>query len=300
MRICMTPGRPAALCQGRERVLAWGDGSCAGARAPGLRRRQPLLRGARRVHPPPARRAWGPAACSGPRSRASKYHVVGGKVSRAVANATFNPISKPGCLSEYFRGNPNNVDVARAAQGQRADPAPSTSSPWPAPRCSTSRASPAASCTRRSGCSTRRSSRTTPRPCASRSGPSTAGCSRTGASTTRAASSTRRTSTLADVDWAVEELEWALDHGARLIVMRTAAPTTALGRQNPFDPMFDPFWARVNEAGITVVVHAGDSGRSSQRLRRRRVRGELQGRRLRPVASRASTSSRPSTTTCCR
>jgi len=28
--------------------------------------------------------------------------------------------------------------------------------------------------------------------------------------------------------------------------------------------MFDPFWARVNEAGITVVVHAGDSGYSSQ------------------------------------
>ena len=33
--------------------------------------------------------------------------------------------------------------------------------------------------------------------------------------------------------------------------------------------MFDPFWARVNEAGITVVVHAGDSGYSSQRLRER-------------------------------
>jgi hypothetical protein len=27
--------------------------------------------------------------------------------------------------------------------------------------------------------------------------------------------------------------------------------------------MFDPFWARVNEAGITVVAHAGDSGYSS-------------------------------------
>ena len=27
--------------------------------------------------------------------------------------------------------------------------------------------------------------------------------------------------------------------------------------------MFDPFWARVNEAGVTVVVHAGDSGVSS-------------------------------------
>jgi predicted TIM-barrel fold metal-dependent hydrolase len=70
--------------------------------------------------------------------------------------------------------------------------------------------------------------------------------------------------TLADPQWAVEELEWAMDAGARMIVMRTAAPTTAVGQRSPFDPMFDPFWARVNEAGITVVVHAGDSGQSSQ------------------------------------
>ena len=28
-------------------------------------------------------------------------------------------------------------------------------------------------------------------------------------------------------------------------------------------PRFDPFWARVQEAGITVVAHAGDSGYSS-------------------------------------
>ena len=39
-----------------------------------------------------------------------QYHVLGGKVSRAVTNATFDPISKPGCLSEYFRGNPNQVN----------------------------------------------------------------------------------------------------------------------------------------------------------------------------------------------
>jgi predicted TIM-barrel fold metal-dependent hydrolase len=69
--------------------------------------------------------------------------------------------------------------------------------------------------------------------------------------------------TLADPQWAVEELEWALGEGARLLVMRPAAPTTALGRRSPFDPMFDPFWARVDEAGVTVVVHAGDSGVSS-------------------------------------
>ena len=36
-----------------------------------------------------------------------KYHVVGGKVSRAVVNATFTPIAKAGAMHEYFRGNPN-------------------------------------------------------------------------------------------------------------------------------------------------------------------------------------------------
>ena len=70
--------------------------------------------------------------------------------------------------------------------------------------------------------------------------------------------------TLADVAFAVAELEWALDRGARHVVMRPAAPTTRLGQRPPADPEFDPFWARVDEAGITVVVHAADSGYSSQ------------------------------------
>ncbi len=74
---------------------------------------------------------------------------------------------------------------------------------------------------------------------------------------------------LADVDWAVAELEWALDNGARTIVhARRGADHDRSASSSPADPYFDPFWARVNEAGITVVVHAGDSGYSLQRLRR--------------------------------
>jgi predicted TIM-barrel fold metal-dependent hydrolase len=67
---------------------------------------------------------------------------------------------------------------------------------------------------------------------------------------------------LADVDAAVTQLEWALDKGARVIVMRPAAPNTPLGQRPPASEWFDPFWARVNEAGVTVVAHAGDSGYS--------------------------------------
>ncbi|MEY2610728.1 MAG: hypothetical protein RLZZ128_1377 [Actinomycetota bacterium] len=68
---------------------------------------------------------------------------------------------------------------------------------------------------------------------------------------------------LASVEWACSELDWAVANGARVIVMRPAAPTTANGQRSPFDTMYDPFWARVNEAGITTVIHAGDSGYSS-------------------------------------
>ena len=68
---------------------------------------------------------------------------------------------------------------------------------------------------------------------------------------------------LCDLDWAVAELEWAIGRGARTVVMRPAAPHTADGQFAVSDPRFDPFWARVQEAGITVVAHAGDSGYSS-------------------------------------
>jgi len=68
---------------------------------------------------------------------------------------------------------------------------------------------------------------------------------------------------LGDVAWACRELDWALAQGARVIVIRPAAVWTANGPVPPTDPQLDPFWARVNEAGITVVAHAGDSGYTS-------------------------------------
>ena len=34
------------------------------------------------------------------------YHVIGGVVSHAVVNPTFDPIAKAGALYKYFRGNP--------------------------------------------------------------------------------------------------------------------------------------------------------------------------------------------------
>ncbi len=62
------------------------------------------------------------------------------------------------------------------------------------------------------------------------------------------------------VDRAIDELEWVLDQGTRVVLMR---PAPAWGYQGPRSfalPEFDPYWERVQEAGILVVFHASDSG----------------------------------------
>ena len=61
---------------------------------------------------------------------------------------------------------------------------------------------------------------------------------------------------LADLDSAIAELDWVLARGARVISLR---PGPAFGR-SPADPCFDPFWARVNEAGVTTAFHIAESG----------------------------------------
>jgi predicted TIM-barrel fold metal-dependent hydrolase len=64
---------------------------------------------------------------------------------------------------------------------------------------------------------------------------------------------------LMDAAQAVAELEWALTRDARIVLLR-AAPVPGPKRRSLGDRDFDPFWARVNEAGITVAFHAGESG----------------------------------------
>jgi predicted TIM-barrel fold metal-dependent hydrolase len=70
---------------------------------------------------------------------------------------------------------------------------------------------------------------------------------------------------LRDVDRAVAELEWVLERGARVITMR---PGPAYGR-SPAHPHFDPFWSRVNEAGILVTYHVYDGASAYRDMFRR-------------------------------
>jgi predicted TIM-barrel fold metal-dependent hydrolase len=66
---------------------------------------------------------------------------------------------------------------------------------------------------------------------------------------------------LGDVDLAVKELEFLLANGARVIGVRPSpVPGNEKGGRSLGAKEFDPFWARVNEAKIMVVMHVSDSG----------------------------------------
>ena len=61
----------------------------------------------------------GPRVCQWAEVDGRRYHVLGGRVTRAVSNPTFDPVAVPGALYDYFRGNPegrNPLDMLAARE----------------------------------------------------------------------------------------------------------------------------------------------------------------------------------------
>jgi hypothetical protein len=193
-----------------------------------------------------------------------KYHAIGGRVSRAVTNPTFDPDHAARSAGRLLPGQPRRPSHARAPGQARADPSRVPRPRRPPRHHGRAGPRPRSGSSPPSACSTRKRSSTTRARSSSCSAPSTAGWPRTGAWPTRTASSPPRTSrwptsTRRSASWSGRSTKGCPgrghagrrpDHGGRPPL-------------SPADEMFDPFWARVNEAGITVVVHAGDAGLSS-------------------------------------
>ena len=66
--------------------------------------------------------------------------------------------------------------------------------------------------------------------------------------------------TLPIVEKAIEELEWVLERGARVVLVRPAPVPGYKGPRSFALPEFDPFWEKVVEADILVALHSSDSG----------------------------------------
>jgi predicted TIM-barrel fold metal-dependent hydrolase len=61
----------------------------------------------------------------------------------------------------------------------------------------------------------------------------------------------------------IAELDWLLEKGATTVLLRPAPVAGFRGTRSPFLPEFDPFWARVEQSGVLVTLHASDSGYQS-------------------------------------
>jgi predicted TIM-barrel fold metal-dependent hydrolase len=66
--------------------------------------------------------------------------------------------------------------------------------------------------------------------------------------------------TLIDPEAAEKDLNWAIEKGARAVVLRPGPVMGPNGGRSPGDPVYDRFWAMAAEAGIVVAYHAADSG----------------------------------------
>lgn len=188
-----------------------------------------------------------------------KRHVIGGNLDFSVGNPLFNPIAKPGVLHDYFKGNPSGKPAWELMRGNLEPQPASYRNPsarlekmdeqgieaiWLFPTLGVLyeeklKHDIEALCTMFTGFNRWLDEDW-------------------GLSSERISAAPYLT--LADVKWAAAELEWALARDARIVVMRPAAAWTAAGPRAPGHECFDPFWARANEAGITVVVHTGNSG----------------------------------------
>jgi len=191
-----------------------------------------------------------------------QHHLVGGRLARAVTNPTWDPIAKPGAMYEYFRGNPHGRNPLEMLRDRE-----------PLPKEYMDRDARVSRIERQGleGVWLFPTLGVLYEELLKHDVP---------AVRTLVEAFNRWLLedwgfdykgkifgapylSLADPDFACRELEWALGEGARVVVMRPSAVWTEAGSRSPADALFDPFWARAAEAGVTVVVHAGDSGYST-------------------------------------
>jgi len=209
----------------------------------------------RHIDPRMARRAMQWADVNGRRTL-----LVGGKVNRFIPNPTFDPVAKPGCLDEYFRGrNPEGKNI-REVFGELEPINPAYRRRDARLALMDTQGLEACFMFPTLGVGMEESLVHDPEALVAAFRAFNRWMDEDWGFAYEGRLFAAPYITLVDVDAAVAELEWALSRDARAIVMRAAPVVTPSGGTSPADRRFDPFWSRVNEAGITVAYHSGDSG----------------------------------------
>ena len=209
----------------------------------------------RHIDPKMARRAMQWADVGGRKSL-----LVGGKVNRFIPNPTFDPVAKPGCLDDYFRGrNPEGKSI-REIFGDLEPINPAYRNRDARLAVMDTQGLEATFMFPTLGVGMEESLIHDPAALCAAFSAFNRWLDEDWGFSYKERIFAAPYITLVDVDHAIAELEWALSRDARVIVMRAGPVTTPTGGLSPGHERFDPFWSRLNESGITAAYHSGDNG----------------------------------------
>ena len=177
-----------------------------------------------------------------------------GQAHRVHAQPDLRTVARPGAHVDFYRGNNPEGLSLREMSGQPIDCIPAFREPAPRlaaarrarrpPRAHVPDASPTSSSTR---------SPMTPTSPTPRSMRSTSGSSTCGRFDYQSRIFTTPVITLPIVEEAINELDWVLEHGAKIVLIRPAPVNGLRGPRSIALPEFDPIWARLQEAEVPVA-----------------------------------------------
>lgn len=186
--------------------------------------------------------------------------LVGGKINRFIPNPTFDPVAKPGSLDEYFRGrNPGAKDIA-ALFGDLEPIRPEYRDRDARLKVMDAQGIKGCFLFPTLGVGMEESLAHDPEALVAAFHAFNQWLNEDWGYAYQERIFAAPMITLIDVDAAVAELEAVLAADARIVCIKGGPVHTSTGRTSPGDRRFDPFWARVNEARVTVGVHSGDAG----------------------------------------
>jgi predicted TIM-barrel fold metal-dependent hydrolase len=185
--------------------------------------------------------------------------LVGGTVNAYVANPTFDPVAKPGCLYEWYRGNPEQQSIVDAF-GELEPIRPEYRDRDARLAVMDEQEVGAALLFPTLGVGLEDALRDDPE---------------------AAAGVFQAFNRWLEEDWgfayqqrifavpyvqmlhpqgAADELASLVERGALVVNIRNAPAPAPGGYRSPFDPVYDPFWGLAAESGIVVATHAGNDG----------------------------------------
>lgn len=204
-------------------------------------------------------REWAPRTVQEVKIGKRTRFLVGGKINEAVTNPTFDPIVKPGAMTSYFRGNPEKKTLAECLAEREPMPAyyrnrdarlakmdeQGVQFVWMLPTLGMAYEEDLQEDPEAAGIAFKAFNRW---------------MLDDWGYNYRDRIFTAPYLAMGDREACIKEIEFGLANGARTFVVRPTGIYTKDGWRSPGDSWFDPIWARIEEAGATVIPHIAEVG----------------------------------------